>query len=92
MKDKDINELVKGLDRLHILQAIAERAARRQRIAQVNAVQNGSETTWDVDYGQAYTGRRKDFSDDDVYKWCRNIQTPDMGLTAPSRYLTRIRE
>jgi hypothetical protein len=33
---KDIDEIIEGLDRLHILQAVIERAFQRNRVADIN--------------------------------------------------------
>ena len=91
MTDQEIDEIIEGLEKLQILQAVTERAFRRITTANVNAGSYFSseedcfdESVAEVNYGGfqgqlMYSGRtRKDFRDDSTCKWCRNIQVEGM--------------
>ena len=63
MTNRDIDEITEGLDKLHILQAVAERAFQKVTTANVNAIGYDSlieeyELTYDVSYRE-YQGRAR---------------------------------
>ena len=66
MTSKDIDEITEGLDRLHILQAVTERAFQRNRVADVNQTftdvnpdEDDEDTTFEVNY-RSFPARKRD--------------------------------
>jgi len=95
MTSKDIDEITEGLDRLHILQAVTERAFQRNRVADVNQTftdvnpdEDDEDTTFEVNYG-SFPARKRDWGNDEICKWCKNIQAEDMRPQAPHRYMNQ---
>jgi hypothetical protein len=95
MTNKEIDEITEGLDRLHILQAVTERAFQRSRVADVNQtftdmVTDGDEeeATFEVNYG-SFPARKRDWGSDETCKWCRNVQGDGMRPQAPHKYMNQ---
>jgi hypothetical protein len=93
MTSRDIDEITEGLDRLHILQAVVERATQTSRLAEVNTgigipEGNEDETLFEVNYG-SFPARKRDYGNDETCKWCRNIQNDGMRPQAPHKYMNQ---
>ncbi|KAH6666095.1 hypothetical protein B0J14DRAFT_568680 [Halenospora varia] len=97
---KEIDDITEGLDKLQILQAVTERAMRKVTTANVNNTTYTDLSDWDrntaeVNYGgfqgqSSYNGRsRRPFRDDDICKWCRNIQVDGMRPQPPHQYMNQ---
>ena len=97
ISNQDIDDITAGLDKLHILQAIAERAQGIPTVADVNFLGHSNEL-WEyeeeaeVNFGgyqgrSQYTGQRRDYQSEEICKWCKNIQKEDIRPQAPYRYM-----
>jgi hypothetical protein len=90
ISDRDVDEITLGLEKLQILQVIAERAARKNMTATVNM--GYADHEYEVNYGGAFQGRpsrQQSYRDDETCKWCRNITRDDMRPQAPHKYMNQ---
>jgi hypothetical protein len=92
--NKEIDEITEGLDRMHILQAVTERAFQKSRVADVNQTfadiegEDEEEATFEINYG-GFPARKRDWGNDEVCKWCKNIQSEGMRPQAPHKYMNQ---